>query len=155
MRNGLAASGFVLISAMALGGAWHHWRWNLVVENELARFASETPQPACVEVVLADRVKVSPPADDSPLRAIPAGTVSEATVHVVAIRDGARWRPAAGWSRLRVAGQWRGVPGDRLRVYAQLARPAPAMNPGSIRLGRPRAPRGPAHGVVLRPLAVR
>ena len=54
--------------------------------------------------------------------------------------DGARWwrsamapswRPAGGQSRLRVAGEMRGlVPGDRLRVFAQLGRQPPPLNPG-------------------------
>ena len=131
--RGRAASLLIFMSAACLGGAWHHWRWNFAMPDDLVRFARITPEPTCVEAVLADRIKVSPPADSSPLRAMPAQTMSEATVRVVAIRDGDQWRPASGWSRLRVAGQWRGAAqGDRLQLFAQLGKPHPPMNPGEF-----------------------
>jgi competence protein ComEC len=121
----------LMTAAVAVGGAWEHWRWNFVDADDLGLFAAEAAQPACVDVVLAERVKISPPSAGSPLRAIPARTMSEATVRVVAIRDGAAWRPAAGESRLRVAGELHGlVPGDHLRVFAQLGRQPPPLNPG-------------------------
>jgi competence protein ComEC len=125
------AAALVLLAAGGIGGAWQHWRWNYVAADDLGRFARETPQPACVEVVLVERVTVSPPASGSPLRAIPSRGLSEAVVRVEAIRDGSGWRPAAGQSRLRVAGELRGVvPGDRLRVFAQLGKQPPPLNPG-------------------------
>lgn len=125
------ASILLFVSALATGGAWHDWRWQLTSADELARFAGDAPQPACIEAIVADRVRISPQGDASPLRAIPAHTISEATVHVVEIRDGQRWRAAAGATRLRVAGVLEGVaPGDRVQMFAQLARPAPPLNPG-------------------------
>jgi competence protein ComEC len=132
-RRGCAnrAAGALLLTALAIGGAWHDWRWNFAPADDLALFAGEEPRPACVEVVLADRIRTSPPADRSPLRAMPARTISEATVRVVAIRDGAQWRPAGGVSRLRIAGELPGVnAGDRAVVFAQMARPRPPLNPG-------------------------
>jgi len=142
-RPNLVTAG-LLVAAALLGGAWRHWWWNYATADDLARFARDEPQPTCVEVIVADRVKVSPPADRSPLRAIPARTISEATVHIVSIRDGRSWRPASGHSRLRVAGRIDGLAaGDRVHVFAQLARPTPPMNPGEYdwaaaerRLGR-------------------
>ena len=129
-RSDLAAA--LLVGAAAcLGGAWHHWHWNFIEADDLVLFARDEPQPTCVEVVLANRVKISPASDSSPLRALPARTMSEATVQVVGIRDGTEWRPASGWSRLRIAGEWHGAAqGDRLRVFAQLGKPAPPLNPG-------------------------
>jgi competence protein ComEC len=57
--------------------------------------------------------------------------MSEATVRVAAIRDGRTWRPAGGWSRLRVAGELADVaPGDRLEVFGQLGRTPAPLNPG-------------------------
>jgi competence protein ComEC len=119
------------LAATAIGGAWHHWRWNYAPVDDLARFALEEPQPVCVEAVLVDRVQISPPADRSPLRAIPARTMSETTVNVMRIRDGDRWRSAGGVCRLRVAGVLdEAEQGDRVRLFAQFARPAPPLNPG-------------------------
>ena len=130
-RAGDLSAALLLAAAAAVGATWHDWRWTLTEADELGRFAREAPQPACLRVVLADRVRVSPPAESSPLRAIPARTMSEATVRVAAIRDGRTWRPAGGWSRLRVAGELAGVaPGDRLEVFGQLGRTPAALNPG-------------------------
>lgn len=132
-RPAPTASILVLLSAACLGGAWHHWRWNFAAPDDLARFARETPQPACIEAVLVDRVKISPPADSSPLRVMPAQTTSEATIRVERVRDGADWRPASGNVRLRVVGAWReAAQGDRLLLFAQLGKPQPPMNPGEF-----------------------
>lgn len=129
-RWNLAAAA-LFCTAAAIGGLWHHWCWNYSADDDLVRFAREEPQPTCVEAVVDGRVEVSPPADRSPLRAVPARTMSEATVRVVSIRDGQRWRPAGGLSRLRVAGVLEGVnSGDRVRVFAQFARLTPPLNPG-------------------------
>jgi competence protein ComEC len=125
------AEAALLIAAASIGGAWHDWRWNYAPANDLGRYAREAPQPACVDVQIVDRVKISPPADRSPLRAIPARTMSEVTVRVLGIRDGRLWREAGGLSRLRVAGVLTSVEqGDRVRVFAQLGLPAPPLNPG-------------------------
>jgi competence protein ComEC len=127
----VAATAASLASAVAVGAAWEHYRWNYVAADDLGRFATEAAEPACVEAVVADRVRISPAASRNPLRLTPARTFSEATVQVVAIRSGATWRPAAGLSRLRVAGELHDVrPGDRLRVFAQLAEQPPPLNPG-------------------------
>ncbi|HEX6961126.1 MAG TPA: ComEC/Rec2 family competence protein, partial [Lacipirellula sp.] len=127
------ATAALLACTAAIGGAWHHWRFNNVPSQELARFALDEPQPTCVEAVVVERVQVSPPVDTSPLRAIPARTISEATVRVERIRDGERWRTAGGYSRLRVGGRLESVAaGDRVRVFAQFARPAAPLNPGEF-----------------------
>jgi competence protein ComEC len=128
-RWNLATAALLACSA-AIGAAWHHWHWNFVPTDELARFALDEPRPTCVEAVLEERVQISPPADRSPLRAMPARTMSEATVRVERIRDGETWRDAGGLSRLRVAGALNEVgQGDRVRVFAQFARPPAPLNP--------------------------
>lgn len=130
-RRETLAVAALLTAVAALGGGWHHLRWNQFPVDDLGRYAREESQPACIEGVVAERVKISPPADRSPLRAMPAQTMSEATIAVEQIRDGADWRRADGYSRLRVAGELHGLaPGDRVLVYAQMGRPAAPLNPG-------------------------
>lgn len=130
-RREQIAAASLLVGVAALGGGWHHLRWNEFPVQDISRFASDESQPACIEGVLADRIKISPPADRSPLRAMPARTMSEATIAIDQIRDGAVWRSAGGYSRLRVAGELHGLAvGDRVLVYAQLGRPAAPLNPG-------------------------
>jgi competence protein ComEC len=129
-RESLAAAA-LLLAVGGAGGAWHHCRWNEFPIGDLGRFAAEESQPTCVTGVVADRVKISPPADRSPLRAMPAQTISETTLEVKQIRDGAGWRTAGGLTRLRVAGELHDLsPGDRVVVFAQLGRPLPPLNPG-------------------------
>lgn len=127
----LASAAALLLAVGGAGAAWHHRCWNDFPAGDLGRFAAEEPQPTCVAGVLTDRVKISPPADRSPLRALPAQTMSETTLQVEQIRDGAAWRTAGGLTRLRVAGELRGVAaGDRVVIFAQLGRPVPPLNPG-------------------------
>lgn len=129
-RDSLAAAA-LLLAVGGAGAAWHHRCWNEFPWGDLGRFALEESRPTCVSGVVAERVKISPPADRSPLRAVPAQTISETTLEVEQIRHGARWRPAGGQTRLRVAGELRGVAlGDRVVVFAQLAKPLPPLNPG-------------------------
>jgi hypothetical protein len=45
--------GAVLMAVLALGGAWHHYCWNLFGEDELGLAATETPQPICIEAIAA------------------------------------------------------------------------------------------------------
>ena len=125
------ATAALLIAVGGAGAAWHHFYWNEFPADDLGRFASEESQPTCVTGVLTDRVRISPPADRSPLRALPAQTISETTLEVEQIRDGAKWRTAGGVTRLRVAGELHGVAiGDRVTVFAQLGQPLPPLNPG-------------------------
>ncbi|NOY42356.1 MAG: ComEC/Rec2 family competence protein [Planctomycetes bacterium] len=120
-----------LLAVFSLAGAWHHLHWNYVANDSLARFASESSQPVCVEVVAIDRTKFSPAPPKNILRALPAGPRSEVEVRIARIRDGTEWRTASGISRLRIAGRLSGIDvGDRLVVFAHFARPQPVLNPG-------------------------
>jgi competence protein ComEC len=125
------AASLCLVAAACLGGAWHDVRWRLVAENDFARYVDEEPQPGCVEGVLVEPIRVVPAAGRSPLRAVPSMPRSEATLRVERIRDGRDWRPITGLARLRVAGQLAGpIVGDRLRVFARMARQPAVLNPG-------------------------
>ncbi|MCA9270407.1 MAG: hypothetical protein KDA41_18120, partial [Planctomycetales bacterium] len=48
-RRNTCAAVALLLAFLALGGAWHHWRWNLFPAAELARGASDSGAPLCVE----------------------------------------------------------------------------------------------------------
>jgi competence protein ComEC len=129
--NELIAIAALLTAVAGAGGAWHHRCWNEFPANDLGRFAADQPGPACVAGIVVERVKTSPPADNSPLRALPAQTISETTLQVARIRDGAAWRKADGLTRLRIAGEAPKVaPGDDIIVFAQIGRPSPPLNPG-------------------------
>ncbi len=132
-RYEVTAAGLLLASTALVGAAWHHSNWFSFDRDEVARYAGYGPQPACVEAIAcesAERVSAPPP---TPLRAIPGSERSRLLVQVTGIRDGQTWRPASGRCRLSVEGHVLWVhPGDRLRIFGQLARPAPPLNPGAF-----------------------
>lgn len=128
---GCRSAYLLLLAVLALAGAWHHLQWNYTTNDSLTRFASEVSRPVCIEAIAVARTKQSPAAPNNPLRAMPARPRSEVEVRIVRVRDGTQWRTATGDCRLRVAGVLTGITaGDRLRVFAHLSRPRPAMNPG-------------------------
>jgi competence protein ComEC len=131
-RDRLAA--IVLLGAVAAtAGGWHHLCWNLFDRDDLGLFAREAPYPAALEAIALSSPAPIPAPPFDPLRAIPQGDRGRLTIKLVAIRDGAAWRPAAGRCLLLVEGHLLGVrAGDRLRVFGQLSRPRRPDNPGAF-----------------------
>lgn len=129
-----ALSAFPLLAAAALTAAgWHQARWQLFDRHELARYADNESAPACVLVVAREMPERVPAPRPTPLRAIPGNERSRLLVEVTAIRDGTKWRPARGICQLSVEGHLLGIhTGDRLRVYGQLSRLRPPLNPGEF-----------------------
>ncbi len=126
-----ALSALLLLAVVCLGGSWHHLRWHYFEHDHLARYATEVPQPACLQAVALDRLKWIPAPTSNPLRALPVGPRSEIRVRVTRVRDGREWRDVSGVCKLRVNGELQEVmAGDELRVFALMGRLVPAMNPG-------------------------
>jgi competence protein ComEC len=123
----------LLASAALAGAAWHHIRWNLFGAGEIGRYATDDSGPACIEAVAREAPQRVPAPTPTPLRAIPGNERSRVRVEVSGIRDGTRWRQASGECELFVAGHLVGVEaGDRLRIFGQLARVGPPLNPGEF-----------------------
>lgn len=123
----------LLVSVAGLAAAWHHCRWYLFAEGDLGAFARMTAQPACIEAIALrtpEPLRAPPP---DPMRGGWQGDRTRVELAAVAIRDGSRWRPIAGQTRLTVEGHLLGVHvRDRLRVFAQLAALSPPDNPGQF-----------------------
>ncbi len=121
------------IALVAIGGAWHHTRWNLFSDNEIGRVASAESQPFCLEVIAATAPQILPAPAPDPLRTIPATAESRFVAEAVAMRDGFAWKPASGRVRVWISGSLEGINiGDRLRIFGQLAAPTPPNNPGEF-----------------------
>ncbi|MFO0788303.1 MAG: ComEC/Rec2 family competence protein [Pirellulales bacterium] len=132
-RRDLLAAWVLLGAVASAGAAWHHLGWFNFGRDDLARYAAFAPEPACIEAIACESAeRVSAP-QSTPLRAIPATERSRLMVTVTRIRDGRGWREASGSCQLAVNGHALWVrPGDRLRIFGQLARPAPPLNPGEF-----------------------
>ena len=125
------ASFAVLAAIGGVFGTWHHVRWHFVEHDNLGRIAGEVPSPACLELSVIGPVQHIPAPSPTPLRPTTARSACQAAVRVRAIRDGNVWRSATGVTQLRVAGDTTDLRvGDRIRVFASIARPYPALNPG-------------------------
>jgi competence protein ComEC len=123
----------LLISVLAVAGAWHHYYWNFFRNDELGLVATETPQPACIDAIALDAPQDVPAASFDPLRSLPAGLQTRLIVDAVALRDGALWRAASGRTEVSIEGSLHDVQaGDRLRIFGQLEAPLPAGNPGEF-----------------------
>ena len=132
-RRERLASGLLLGAVLAIGGTWHHDRWNLFREDEISRALGEESQPAVVEGVAVTSPKLIAAPPPTALRTIPKGDESELVVWVTAIRHGQHWTPASGWANLSVDGHLVGLhAGDRLRVMALASQPAAPLNPGEF-----------------------
>ncbi len=129
--------GAILLAIVCSSGGWHHLRFHYFTHDNLARFATETSRPICIEAIAIGRIKRKPPPTDMALRAIPVGPSSELPLRVTRVRDGQIWRPASGECRLRIAGELEDVAaGDRVQLFALFDRITPALNPGQYDFAR-------------------
>lgn len=127
------AAAVLLAAAAATGGAWHHCRWFLFADDDLAYYARAEQRPVCLEAVALGSARVVPAPGPDPMRAIPLGDRCRIELASVAIRDGVRWRGVSGRTRLEVDGHLPGVAaGDRVRIFGQLALPRESQNPGEF-----------------------
>ena len=129
----LAANTALLLAVAAAAGAWHHCRWNLFAADDLGLFARRKAEPTCVEAIAVGRPRELPPRSSDYGGGRPPRDGSRLSVDLVALRDGAEWRPASGRATLLVLGDPPPIEaGDRLRCFARFSAPAVAFNPGSF-----------------------
>jgi competence protein ComEC len=156
-RGPVLLGGLALCLAVAAtAGAWHHCRWYLLASDDLGRYARVKPQPTCIEAVAARMPRRSPTPAFDPMQALPPTEGCRLEVDVVAVRDGAKWRPASGQTTLAVRGSPPDVhAGDRLRCFAHFSVPASPHNPGALDYaGRLRAEGVHSHLVVETPQCI-
>lgn len=122
---------WLLATIAFLAAAWSGASWRLFSDDDIGRFARLDAEPVCLEVVATAPPTHYPAEAPSPFRAIPSTDRTVVAAQVVKLRNAADWRNASGSCEVTIAGDAAGIePGDRLRVFGQLSRPRPAMNPG-------------------------
>lgn len=122
---------WLLATVAFFAAAWSGASWRLFDADDIGRFAALAAEPVCLEVVATAPPTHYPAEAASPFRAIPSTDRTVVEARVVKLRNAADWREATGNCQVTISGEAEGIePGDRLRVYGQLSRPRPAMNPG-------------------------
>jgi len=132
-----AAAALALLTALAaIGGAWHHLRWHFFAADDIGLFATELPEPVCVEAIATTGPRlILAPTDHDPLRSVKQSDVTRFTIRAISIRDAGQWRTASGSAQLDLNGRLGKLEihaGDRLRIFGRLTAPAPASNPGEV-----------------------
>ena len=121
------------LALAAAAGAWHDLRRNYFSVDELARYATQSPQPVCCEALAVGAPQPVPAPPFDPLRSIPPSPQCRLLVDVVALRNGTEWRPASGRAGVTVECEQLEIhAGDRLRIFGHLSAPSPADNPGDF-----------------------
>ncbi len=76
------------LALAAAAGAWHDLRRNYFSVDELARYATQSPQPVCCEALAVGAPQPVPAPPFDPLRSIPPSPQCRLLVDVVALRNG-------------------------------------------------------------------
>ncbi|ADG68300.1 ComEC/Rec2-related protein [Planctopirus limnophila DSM 3776] len=151
-----------LLALASAAGLWHEATWNWTSRDSLSRLADLRSQGVCLEGICRSTVLVermhSSFAKSSPVAMVASGsTPAEATndgpgsdrvangeaagqrvisrfvFSVERLVVGPEHRQVSGDVQVDVEGETRIFqPGDRLRIYGKLSRPAPPMNPGEF-----------------------
>ena len=124
----------LLLAVAATAAAWHHCRWYLFARDDLGHFARVLDEPVCLEAVALRAGRTVPaPHQWNPMRTFAIRDRTRILIEVARIRDGKQWRSASGRVELWVEGVVSDVrAGDRLRIFALLTAPTPALNPGQF-----------------------
>ena len=118
---------------VCLGAAWSAARFDLFPADDLAWQLGDAPAPVAVVGTVVESPRTLPAPAGDPRRAAAIGPASECVVAVERVRDGSRWRPAAGRVAVVIDGAAPDlVPGSRVRVLGRGLRPAAALNPGEF-----------------------
>jgi competence protein ComEC len=126
------APAFLLLTAAALGAAYHHGRIYDVADNDVSRFATANGAPAHVRGRLVVPVARVPGGDD-PLQNIPRPDASRLVVDVRELVRAGETTSLSGRIVAYVAGKVSDVyPGDELEVHGRLHLPRGPGNPGEL-----------------------
>jgi competence protein ComEC len=131
LRLALLSSVALLTAILAIGGGWHHYRWNDLALDDLSWGASETPRPAWARGViielLGSRTSVGYGPGD------PERVVTRLVVEITGISDGSLWQGASGRALVIVAGERNDLyAGQPVELAGQMARVAAPLNPGEF-----------------------
>ncbi len=126
-----ATAALLLLSCVGFAGAWHHWRWSCLAENDLSAFTRDGGQRIRLraKVLQVPLIWTDPDAAHTPWR--PAGRTTT-VIECRALLDDTSPRPVSGHARLSVDGRLELSIGDVIEITGELVRPATPANPGNF-----------------------
>jgi competence protein ComEC len=124
---------YLTMSAVAFGSAYHHYRREVMANDDAFHFTSEEPVVAQLQGILDEEPEPHRTPRDDPLRSMERKDQTTAVLWVQRIRLGDDWQTASG--RVRIIGV-EGWPqlhcGDEVEIVGQFSRPSPPGNPGEF-----------------------
>jgi competence protein ComEC len=131
LRRALLSSVALLAAILAIGGGWHHYRWNELAADDLSWGASETPRPAWARGVIIELLGTRTSAGYG--HGDPERVVTRLVVEITGISDGSLWQGASGRAMVIVAGDRNDLfAGQPVELAGQMARVAGPLNPGEF-----------------------
>jgi competence protein ComEC len=131
LRRDRVSTAAVLASILALGGGWHHARWDDDPADSLAWSVTESPRPAWVRGTIMEVLGLRTSEGYGP--GDPGRVVTRMIMDVSEVTDGSRWRTASGRVIVIVAGDRSDLlVGQPVEAAGQLSRVAGPLNPGEF-----------------------
>ncbi|MGA7496043.1 MAG: ComEC family competence protein, partial [Isosphaeraceae bacterium] len=131
LRRALLSSVALLAAILAIGGGWHHYRWNELAADDLSWGASEMPRPAWARGVIIELLGTRTSAGYR--HGDPERVVTRLVVEITGISDGSLWQGASGRAMVIVAGDRNDLfAGQPVELAGQMARVAGPLNPGEF-----------------------
>ncbi|MGZ3471845.1 MAG: ComEC/Rec2 family competence protein, partial [Isosphaeraceae bacterium] len=133
LRRALLSSVALLAAILAIGGGWHHYRWNELAADDLSWGASEMPRPAWARGVIIELLGTR--TSEGYGHGDPQRVVTRLVVEITGISDGSLWQGASGRALVIVAGDRNRndlFAGQPVELAGQMARVAGPLNPGEF-----------------------
>jgi competence protein ComEC len=129
-RQGLAV--IYLLAAVTFAGSAYHRAWrDLYPASDIGNFATETPEVVKVRGTIVEEPAINWQPVGDPLRSMPRGDPTVATLAVSELHNRHDWQPVTGRVRLVVAGHLTSLHvGDEVEVTGRLRAPQGPANPG-------------------------
>lgn len=132
-RRERLAGAAILAAAFLAAAAWAAARADLFRAADLAWQLGHSPKPVAVRGSVVESPRLLTPAADDATRAAAIGPASACTVAVEELRDGSRWRAAAGRATVIVRDEPNDLAvGSRVEILGRGLRPTAALNPGEF-----------------------
>jgi competence protein ComEC len=131
LKREWASSLTLFATAIAVGGAWHHFWWNDRSPQDLFWSVTETPRPAWVSGVITELLGTRTTEGYGP--GDPPRVLTRMVLAITGISDGKLWKPANGRSVLTVDGDRTDLhAGQPIQAAGQLSQVAGPLNPGEF-----------------------